>query len=759
MPRTITQACVAVAATAALAAAGLPASARPVRAQADPAPAGSAPAVSATAASAPAGSAAERAAANADAAVGAAASATRLRRAGGDTIRRTGVIAGTRGLHYVTYERTHQGLPVVGGDIVVTTDADGVVSDTAVAQTATVTVGTTPTVPAARAVATSRAKLVTVEETSAAKLVVLAAGATPRLAWETVVTGRGAGGRPSVLHVWVDAASGAVLDTRDDVREGTGNGYYYGQVTVGTSRSGSSYTMTDPTRRGLRCGGQSGSAFTGADDAWGNGTGSSLETACVDALWGAQREIDMLQAWLGRDGVKGDGTNPPIRVGLPDDNAYWNGSFVNFGHNRANTRQLTPIDVVAHELGHAIFQFTPGGAGSSAENGGINEATGDIFGALTEAYANSPLDPPDYQVGEEADLAGDGPIRYMYDPSLAGDPGCYSSAIPSSEVHAAAGPLNHWFYLAAEGSAPAGKPASPTCDGSRVTGLGIRKAGEIFYNALLAKTSTWRYGNVRTATLTAAKNLYRGGCAEFAVVKAAWAAVGVGAQPGEPACSAGTADFSLAVSPASGSVAPGGSATATVSTATTAGAAQTVALSATGLPGGATASFSRASVSSGGSATLTVATTAATPAGRYPITVTGRGAVTRTATYTLTVTGGGGGAGCSGTNGTDVAIPDAGGAVTSTVTIAGCGRAASATATAAVDIVHPYRGDVVIDLVAPDGTAYRLKNGSSVDGADNIVATFPVDLAGERADGAWKLSVRDLYRGDAGSIDTWTLTL
>ena len=44
-------------------------------------------------------------------------------------------------------------------------------------------------------------------------------------------------------------------------------------------------------------------------------------------------------------------------------------------------------------------------------------------------------------------------------------------------MHAAAGPGNHWFYLLAEGSNPTnGQPASPTCNGSTVTGIGIQKA-------------------------------------------------------------------------------------------------------------------------------------------------------------------------------------------------------------------------------------------------------------------------------------------
>ncbi|MFF4338527.1 chitinase [Kitasatospora sp. NPDC001540] len=104
------------------------------------------------------------------------------------------------------------------------------------------------------------------------------------------------------------------------------------------------------------------------------------------------------------------------------------------------------------------------------------------------------------------------------------------------------------------------------------------------------------------------------------------------------------ADFSLALSPTSASVKAGSSATATVSIATTSGAAQSVALSASGLPSGASASFSPASVASGSGSTLTITTGASTPAGTYAVTVKGTAAGgTHTATYTLTVTAPSGG--------------------------------------------------------------------------------------------------------------------
>ncbi|MFH9607369.1 M4 family metallopeptidase [Streptomyces sp. NPDC017448] len=109
-------------------------------------------------------------------------------------------------------------------------------------------------------------------------------------------------------------------------------------------------------------------------------------------------------------------------------------------------------------------------------------------------------------------------------------------------------------------------------------------------------------------------------------------------------------------------------------------------------------------------------------------------------------------------NNTPVAIPDAGAAVTSAVTVSGVAGNAPSTLKADVNITHTWRGDLVIDLVAPDGTAYRLKNSSSGDSADNVVATYTVNASSEVANGVWKLKVQDIARQDTGRINSFKLT-
>ncbi|MEU3861470.1 M4 family metallopeptidase [Streptomyces sp. NPDC028722] len=120
--------------------------------------------------------------------------------------------------------------------------------------------------------------------------------------------------------------------------------------------------------------------------------------------------------------------------------------------------------------------------------------------------------------------------------------------------------------------------------------------------------------------------------------------------------------------------------------------------------------------------------------------------------------GGGGGGGTSYENTSPVAVPDNGPAVTSNITVSGRTGNAPGNLQVGVDISHTWRGDLVIDLVGPSGTAYRLKDFSSSDSADNVTETYTVNASAEPANGTWKLRVQDQATYDTGTINSWKLT-
>jgi pseudolysin/vibriolysin len=109
------------------------------------------------------------------------------------------------------------------------------------------------------------------------------------------------------------------------------------------------------------------------------------------------------------------------------------------------------------------------------------------------------------------------------------------------------------------------------------------------------------------------------------------------------------------------------------------------------------------------------------------------------------------------TNDTDYNIPDPG-LATSVIGVSGRTGNAPADAKVHVEILHPFRGDLSINLVAPDGTARVLKRARPRDGADNVIATYTVNLSSEALNGNWKLRVRDRTSGNTGHIDTWSIT-
>ncbi len=114
----------------------------------------------------------------------------------------------------------------------------------------------------------------------------------------------------------------------------------------------------------------------------------------------------------------------------------------------------------------------------------------------------------------------------------------------------------------------------------------------------------------------------------------------------------GQNDFAVNVTPASQSVASGASASFQVATSVTAGSAQTLSLSVTGLPPGATGSFGPATVNAGATSILTVAVPAGDAPATFTLSITGAaGTVRHTAQVQLQVTGAGGGGGGGGGGG------------------------------------------------------------------------------------------------------------
>ncbi|MET8907953.1 M14 family zinc carboxypeptidase [Micromonospora sp. NPDC004551] len=213
--------------------------------------------------------------------------------------------------------------------------------------------------------------------------------------------------------------------------------------------------------------------------------------------------------------------------------------------------------------------------------------------------------------------------------------------------------------------------------------------------------------------------------------------------------------FGMTLSPTSGSATAGGSVSTTITTTTTSGSAQQIDLSASGLPAGATAVFFPPSITSGQTSTMVVSVPAGTPPASYGVSVTGTGSsTTRTATFGLDVDGR---AGCVGANDTDLPIPDLT-EVRSPITVNTCAGNATSAAAVEVHVVHPYVGDLVLTLVAPDGTEYVLRDRTG-GGADNIDQTIPVDLSGEVANGTWQLKVYDAAVSDTGTLDRWKLSL
>ncbi|HJQ05601.1 MAG TPA: M4 family metallopeptidase [Nocardioides sp.] len=464
------------------------------------------------------------------------------------------------GASHVRVQRTYDGLPVVGGDLVVHLGPAAGWRGTSQSLTRPLQLSTRPAVSAATA---ERAALA---PTGAARdvrrmrvegnpeLVVDTLSGLSRLAYRVTTGGRHTDGTPSRMLSYVDADTGRVIRREETVEtvDGSGQSLYSGTVPLQVSTSGSSYVLNDPTRGntytvdagnksdsilctllGLSC--VTGTQFTSSDTAWGTGSNSSRESAAVDAQYGTNMTWDYYKSTFGRAGIFGTGKGSWNRVHYGNGyvNAFWDGTKMTYGDGDGTSYgPLVSLDVAGHEMSHGVTENTAG-LTYSGESGGLNEATSDIFGTMVEFYANNQNDPGDYLIGEQFDLNGAKPFRRMDDPASDGSSlNCWSSNAANVDVHYSSGIGNHFFYLLAEGSGAKTLNgvvySSPTCNNSTVSGIGRDAAQRIWYRALTTYfTSGTNYAAARTATLKAATDLYGATSAEYNAVATAWSAVNV----------------------------------------------------------------------------------------------------------------------------------------------------------------------------------------------------------------------------------------
>ncbi|MDN3024345.1 M4 family metallopeptidase [Streptomyces sp. S.PB5] len=466
----------------------------------------------------------------------------------GDELQAQDVMIDPEGGRHVRFVRSHRGMPVLGGDLVVHLTER--LAYAGVTRAADHTVA--PEAPHARLTARQaeeRAAAVAKGEAGTAELVIDARRGACALAYQVRVSDSAtaeAGGSRTVV---VDALTGKVRSNTPDSDEflspelvdtlrergetldpatgtapqtsalaatasGTGNSLFAGKVPLTTTKTGSrSYLLKDPSRWGTEtrdAKGQElenfarGKKFTSTTDKWGNGTVSNRASAAVDAQYGITKTLDFYKKTFGRKGIADNskGARAMVHFGNKVGNAFWAPAcgcmLYGDGDGDFIKKPLVVLDVTGHELTHGVVDATArleptrvdADGNQYGEPGSLNESLADIFGANVEFSANNPKNPPNYLLGEKLGLDQKF-LRRLDRPSLDKLEGAidyWSPAAHDAEVHAGSGVSSHAYYLLAEGSGrkKIGSVTydSPTFDGLPVKGIGRAKATAIYYRAL-----------------------------------------------------------------------------------------------------------------------------------------------------------------------------------------------------------------------------------------------------------------------------------
>ncbi|AJT62655.1 M4 family metallopeptidase [Streptomyces chattanoogensis] len=333
-----------------------------------------------------------------------------------DKLKATDVLVDPDGKQHVRFIRTHRGLPVLGGDLVIHLDAKSAYQDVTRASRRQVEVtSTSPKLSAGQAEA--KAADAAKGQAGTAELVVDVRADRAALAYQVEVTDSRADEAGGIRTVVVDAATGSVLSNvpandsflspavQEKLRKrgeklrpvtgltgapadrteaatatgkpgaaGTGASLFVGTVPLTTTKTAKkSFTLKDPTRGNTEtrdAGGKElekyadAKAFTSTTNRWGNGTTSNRATAAVDAQYGITSTLDFYKKTFGRKGIKNDGrgAHAVVHFGKNIGNAFWSSEcgcmLYGDGDGKTFTKPLVVLDVTGHELTHGVVDAT-----------------------------------------------------------------------------------------------------------------------------------------------------------------------------------------------------------------------------------------------------------------------------------------------------------------------------------------------------------------------------------------------------------------
>ncbi|WP_338864846.1 M4 family metallopeptidase [Myxococcus stipitatus] len=408
-----------------------------------------------------------------------------------------------QGHRHVRFQQLHQGLLVIGGELVIHVDPQGRVyaangsarGDFAVSPLATIT----PEAAKGVAARSSLAVPATIDGPPEQVFLRPEGDKEMHLAWKFGVKGQ-RDGMPTQDFVYVDATDGALLAIYPQIHSALNRRLHIARNTTtlpGTLvRTEGKPPHTDPVV---------------------NTNYNHLGT-----VYNCYRDL------FGRDSFDNSGSaiTSTVHYGVSLVNAFWNGTQLVYGDGDGVTASnlANSLDLTAHELTHAVTTYTSN-LSYSGQPGGLNESMSDIFGAVCQWYGDSRVvSNRTWMIGDDVwtpSIPNDA-LRYMANPKQDGASlDCFNDYSSGTSVHFSSGISNLAFYLLAQGGThPRGRTTTD------VPGIGIEKAARIFYKAnadFLVSNSGFEAAKVATeqaavelgydiATKDAVSNAWRAVC-------------------------------------------------------------------------------------------------------------------------------------------------------------------------------------------------------------------------------------------------------